>query len=144
MANPVPAFEKTIEKSNAWIRELMRDLDWADPNRTYRALRVVLHALRDHLPLEETVQLGAQLPMLLRGVYYEGWRPADRLAKERHEADFLLRVAKYFDKDSEVETVGDLSRMVAAVFGLLSRHVSEGEISEIVHLLPRELREYWQ
>ncbi|MDL1873103.1 DUF2267 domain-containing protein [Deltaproteobacteria bacterium PRO3] len=143
MAMHVSAFEKTIEKSNAWIKELMQDLQWSDPQRGYRALRVVLHALRDHLPLGETVQLGAQLPMLLRGLYYEGWRPADRLAKERHEADFLLRVAEYFDNDTELETVGDLSRMVSAVFRVLSRHVSRGEIADIVHLLPRELREYW-
>ncbi|MFO1463311.1 MAG: DUF2267 domain-containing protein [bacterium] len=136
-------FNKTLEKSNHWIRDLQEELGWDDPQRAYRALRVVLHALRDHLTLEETVQLGTQLPMLLRGLYYEGWRPADRLAKERHEEQLLLRVAQYFDRDSELETVEDLEDMVIAVFRVLSRHIAPGEISDIVNLLPRDLRALW-
>ena len=43
-----------------------------DRQDAYRAVRGVLHTLRDRLPVEESAQLAAQLPTLLRGVFYEG------------------------------------------------------------------------
>jgi uncharacterized protein (DUF2267 family) len=41
---------------------------WDGTSRSFRLLRTVLQALRDWLPVNEAVDLGAQLPMLLRGV----------------------------------------------------------------------------
>jgi uncharacterized protein (DUF2267 family) len=38
----------------------------------------MLHALRDRLPPEIAVHLSAQLPMLVRGIYYEGWKADER------------------------------------------------------------------
>jgi uncharacterized protein (DUF2267 family) len=74
-ASAIRAFESTLEKSNKWIRQLMEELDWDDPQRTYHGLRAVLHALRDRLPLGEVGDLSSQLPMLIRGVFFENWRP---------------------------------------------------------------------
>jgi uncharacterized protein (DUF2267 family) len=63
-----------MQKTQIWLKDLMSQLDWEDrPHKAYLALRTVLHALRDRLTVEEAVQLGAQLPMLVRGFYYEGW-----------------------------------------------------------------------
>jgi uncharacterized protein (DUF2267 family) len=77
-ATGLSVFDTTLQKTNHWLKELMRLLDWNDRQKAYLALRATLHALRDRLPLEETAQLGAQLPMLVRGFYYEGWDPGDK------------------------------------------------------------------
>ena len=67
-------FDTTIQKTQVWLNDLMSELDWEDkPHKAYMALRTVLHALRDRLMVVVAVQLGAQLPMLIRGFYYEGW-----------------------------------------------------------------------
>ena len=72
----VTALDHSIEKANIWINEMAEALGTEDRQAAYRALRGFLHALRDRIPVDETAQLAAQLPELVRGVYYENWRPS--------------------------------------------------------------------
>ena len=130
-------FDRTIHKTNNWLNELMEALDWHDRHKAYLALRVTLHALRDRLTVEEVAQLGAQLPMLIRGFYYEGWDPTGKPLKERHKEEFLARIAEQFSGDDQAEQVA------RAVFSVLSDRVTEGEIEDVKHVLPAELRELW-
>jgi uncharacterized protein (DUF2267 family) len=133
-------FEGTIQKSHIWLNDLMAELNWHDrPHRAYLALRSVLHALRDRLTVEEALQLGAQLPMLIRGLYYEGWTLKGKPHKERREKEFLDHVTKAF-KDDEVI---DPREVVRAVFSILVRHTSAGEIEDVKHVLPKPLKELW-
>src|SRR5918996_5613258 len=82
-------FDRTVHKTNSWLNELMEILGWHDKHRAYLALRVTLHALRDRLIVEEVAQLAAQLPMLVRGFYYEGWDPTGKPLKVRRKEQFL-------------------------------------------------------
>lgn len=135
----VTPFERTIHTTNNWLNELMEELGWHDSHRAYQGLRVVLHALRDRLTVDEVADLGAQLPMLMRGLYYEGWRPAAKPSRDRNREQFLVPVAAVFRDDPHV-----FPEAVAwAVFKLLEKHVSAGEISDVVHILPREIRSLW-
>jgi len=133
-------FEGTLQKSHVWLNEVMAELDWHDrPHRAYVALRTVLHALRDRLTVEEAVQLGAQLPMLIRGLYYEGWTLKGKPHKERHEEDFLDHVKKAFKDNAAV----DAGEVVRAVFKILNWHTSQGEIEDVKQVLPKPLKELW-
>jgi len=132
-------FDQTIEKTNVWLGELQDAMGWADRHQAYMTLRGVLHALRDRLPPNEAVDLAAQLPMLVRGFFYEGWVPASKPRKYRHKQEFLEQVTK------EVPWLEgeELERAVTAVFGLLSAEVSDGETKQVRQSLPAELRELW-
>jgi uncharacterized protein (DUF2267 family) len=132
-------FDRTIHKTNNWLNELMEILGWHDRHKAYLALRVTLHALRDRLTVEEGAQLGAQLPMLIRGFYYEGWDPTGKPLKVRHKEEFLARVEEQFSGDDQV----DAEQVARAVFTLLSNRITEGEIEDVKHVLPAELRELW-
>jgi len=75
-------FDSTMHQTNAWLKSLMGKIGTGDRHRAYVALRVTLHALRDRLPPEVAVHLAAQLPMLVRGFYYEDWRMAGTPTRE--------------------------------------------------------------
>ncbi len=132
-------FDHTIHLTNQWLNELMKELDWEDRSRAYRGLRASLHALRDQLPVEAAVHLAAQLPMLVRGFYYEGWTPGRKPVRARSVKAFVGLVEKAFAQDPDE----DPARIVRAVFGLLSRHVSEGEARNVRSCLPEGVRSLW-
>ena len=131
--------EHTVQLTHTWINELDDRLGWNNKPRSYRLLKAVLHALRDWLQLNEAADLAAQLPTLLRGAYYEQWRPARTPVAHRTKADFLARVEDSFNIDALPQT----SQAVMAVFELLSKKISPGEIEDVRHALPEELRNLW-
>jgi len=130
-------FAETIEKTGFWLEDLAQELGNIPAQRAYSILRAVLHALRDRLTVEEAVKLGAQLPLLVRGFYYEGWRPAGRPEKCRHKEEFFQQVCKHYPG------VGEPERAVRAVFRVLEGHVTGGELQHVRQQLPPELRALW-
>lgn len=139
----IEVFEATVHKTNAWLNDLMRLLGTDNRQEAYHVLRGVLHALRDRLTVEETAHLGAQLPMLVRGFYYEGWDPSGKPLRERHKAQFLARIARELRATYRTQEGMDPERAVRAVFALLATRVTEGEIEDVKHLLPAEVQELW-
>jgi len=133
------SIDHTVQLTHIWINELDALLEWDSKSRSYRLLRVVLQALRDWLPINEVADLGAQLPTLLRGVYYEHWRPATTPVRERHKEHFLSRIDDAFKIDPIVFTPD----AVSAVFQLLSNKIAAGEIDNVRHALPKDLRALW-
>ena len=138
-ATGLDVFDTTLHKTNIWLNDLMQVLDWPDRHKAYLALRATLHALRDRLTLEEVAQLGAQLPMLIRGFYYEGWDPTGKPLRVRHKEQFLARIEQEFRDDDRL----DPERIARAVFTVLAQRVTEGEIEDVKHVLPAEIRELW-
>ena len=133
-------FSETLQKTQVWLEELGDELDWDHPAGLLAALRAALHTLRDRLTVGEAAQLGAQLPLIIRGIYYEGWRPAAQPWKERHAEGFLWYVEDELRGYAELR---EPERVVRAVFRLLRRHVSAGEIDDVIQILPAEVRELW-
>ncbi len=142
----IEPFRSTLTKTHVWLQEILDDLEWNDPHAAYLALKGVLHSLRDRLPVDEAVQLGAQLPMLIRGLYYEGFRAAGKPVTKRHEDDFLIDATRYFGRTEQASLLQwnpgwDAEAMVRAVFGVLLRHTTEAE--SIRHVLPAQIRALW-
>src|SRR6187549_657305 len=114
--NRLESIDHTVQLTHIWINELDEMLGWSDKSRSYRLLRTVLQTLRDWLPVNESADLAAQLPALLRGVYYEHWRPATTPVKQRSKTDFLARVDHAFVGDPIFYTAGRLTCALVLVF----------------------------
>lgn len=136
MKSGVPTFGRTVQKTHMWLNELAAQMAWDDQEKAYVALRATLHSLRDRLTLAEAVELGAQLPMLIRGFYYEGWKPADKPRRERRKKQFLAHIAE----ELQGYRLGDPEDIARSVFKLLKHRISQGEMEDVVHILPREIR----
>jgi uncharacterized protein (DUF2267 family) len=138
-ATGLEVFDNTLQKTNTWLREIMDELSTEDRHLAYEALRATLHALRDRLTVNEAADLGAQLPMLIRGLYYEGWRPS-----AKHKADigeFLTSIRGGVGRGLGEPHPREVAR---AVFRVLALHVTPGELADVKACLPQELRDLWE
>jgi len=136
----ITPFENTVRTSNEWLEQLNSDLGRDDRQQAYRILRAVLIALRDRMTVEEATDLGAQLPMLIRGIYYDGYNPSKTPTAERHQQQFLSHVARNLQEGAD----GAPEDAVRAVFRLLKQRITAGEIDDVKANLPKELQAYWE
>lgn len=132
-------FDTTVQKTNAWLGDIMRRMGWDDRQRAWAALRAVLHALRDRLTVEEAVALGAQLPLLVRGAYYEGWHPSGKPERIRKRDEFFDRVGAELRRQDGV----DLEELTNVVLDVVGEHISPGESGHLARVLPRQISELW-
>ena len=139
MSTGLDTFDKTVQESNLWLKAVMERLDTNDRHHAYSTLRAVLHALRDRIGPENAAHLGAQLPMLLRGLFYEGWDPTGKPTKERHQAAFLAHIARELPRADEDE----VEQGVYAAFDVLSKHIDRGATIKLAAMFPQELRKFW-
>jgi uncharacterized protein (DUF2267 family) len=130
-------FDKTLQKTDEWLRELMEKMDWEDKQMAYDGLRAVLHALRDRLPVEAVVKFGAQLPMLVRGFYYENWVPATTPIKVHTELEFIELARSYLRRTKIKEE--NIKLLVQNVFQLIERHMSTSETEKLRAILPKPI-----
>lgn len=137
-ASSVTLIERTVDKTYEWLNELAEELGRPGDRRyAYRVLRAELHALRDRLPVEGAAHLGAQLPELIRGIYYDNWRPAATPASYHHTAEFLDRVAAEANLGGETEA----GFAVTAASRVLRHHITAGEMEHVRAALPNEIAE---
>jgi len=136
----LPVFDTTVQETNLWLKAIMEGLHTDDRHLAYVALRATLHALRDRLGPENAVHLAAQLPMLVRGLYYEGWRLAASQSKERTRADFLEHLRSELPRGAAI----DANVAARAVFGVMWEKLDLGEVGKVIDRLPPELKELWR
>lgn len=134
-ATEIRAFESTIRKSNDWLTALVELGDYFDAQQAYTALHAVLQTLRDAMPPTEAVQLAAGMPMLLRGMYYEGWELAHCPQTMRTKQAFVDRVAQRM-RNSSI----DPEHACRSVFALLDDKVDSGELEDVRSVLHHRVR----
>ncbi|MGK5440879.1 DUF2267 domain-containing protein [Micromonospora sp. URMC 105] len=131
------AFESSLDKTNLILKDIEQAYGWpkAQRNQSYAALRTVLHLLRDRMSVQESAEFAAQLPVLLRGIYFDGWQP-DSVPIKLNRDDFLYEVRQGFPYDVE----GGTERVVQVVLDTLRKHVTQGEWQDVKSNMPGDLQ----
>ena len=138
-ASGVAALDHTIQETNIWLKALDQRLHFQDRHHAYNALRAVLHSLRDRLTPEAAVHLGAQLPMLVRGIYYEGWHMAGKPTKDHSAQEFADHVLEQLPPQFRIDPL----TVTKGVFELLWEKLDPGESAKVIDHLPLPLRTLW-
>ena len=134
-------FDKTLQTTHIWLDELMQVIG-PDRHLAWHVLSSVLRALRDRVPLGLAVHLGSQLPLLVRGTYYDRWRaPGQSLEHPARSLDEFLQIVSQDLEKTRPVNVRDATR---AVFQILTRHVDRGQIDKVRDAMPEEVRSFWQ
>jgi uncharacterized protein (DUF2267 family) len=131
-------FASTLQKTNEWLKEIARGLGTADLHAAYTALRATLHAIRDHLNVDEAAQLSAQLPLLVRGIFFEGWNPLLHPRRPNNSDAFF---ETFWRHSGNGEVLSDPESATRIVLKVLRRHVSPGEMDQVMAQLPAAIRE---
>ena len=132
----VDGVERSVHKTNDWLSDL-EELLGVNREEAWRILKAFLQVLRDELTLDEAAQLAAQLPLVLRGAFYEGFDPSSQPAKLRQRERFLELLAER----ARLDGTGEAQRAAQAAATVLRRHVTEGELDDVLSQLPSEVRE---
>jgi uncharacterized protein (DUF2267 family) len=134
-ANRLEVIDSTVHLTNEWLNQVEQRLEIKNKHEAYRVLRAVLHALRDQLDVDESAQLSAQLPLLVRGIYYEGWKPRDskhmRSAEEFENLVHAHHGARPYKNAKE---------MISAVTDVLAMHVEPSELDQVFSRCPLAVR----
>ena len=142
-ANGLEVFDRTLQVTHAWLDELADALGAeasAARHDAWNALGAVLRVLRDRVPVGLAAHLGEQLPLLVRGLYYEGWRPTEAPSKFRTLDAFHEAVAAALDGTRPL----DPSAASRAVFRLLAHRLDPGQVTKLVDVLPEPVRDQWR
>lgn len=137
-ANGLEVFDKTLQTTHIWLDEIIEDLH-TDRHTAWHVLGAVLRALRDRLQVGLSAHLSAELPLLVRGLYYDQWRPSEEKLKQRSLAEFLEHVS---DGLVDTKPIGSVEAS-RTVFAVLNRHIERGQIEKVRQALPAEIRDLW-
>lgn len=138
-ATGLDVFDKTLQTTNIWLNEISDEIG-PDRQVAWKILSIVLHKLRDRLPLDLSAHLGSQLPLLIRGVYYDQFEPSKQPTDCSSVEEFAAEVAEWLSDTRPI----DPNAAVSAVFGVLSRHLAEGQVVKVRNALPKSLRTAWE
>lgn len=129
-------FDETLHATNGWLHEITARMGWDERQRGYRLLRVCLHVIRDRLPVTEAAHFSAQLPMLMRGIFFEGWRPAAVPVKTHTVEEFLAPIGEAFSDQPDFDPEAAFREFV----DIMAMHVTAGEIEDVRGAMPEELK----
>ena len=133
----IRGLDHSVELTNIWLAELAAELGSDSRPEAYRVLRAFLHTLRDRLTVQEAAELSAQLPMVIRGAFFQDWRPHQTPARYRNRDEFLGR----FAREAGIEGESAVAFAAEAALRTFRRHVSDGEVTDVMSVLPEDVRE---
>ena len=126
--------ETTVQKAHEWIARIAESMHM-EKRDAWKSLRAVLQTLRDRLPVDVAVHLGAQLPMLVRGLYYEGWEPSKVPVKMSRE-EFLAEVQAKIIADRIIDPM----ETAQSVLSVIASHIGNGELGKVILALPKDMQ----
>jgi uncharacterized protein (DUF2267 family) len=133
----VRAINKSLHETNDWLEAYMKKCSLDDHEQAYSVMRATFHAIRDRIPEDEATDFAAQLPMIIRGFYFEGFNPEDVPKKIRDENEF------FFDYlGSKIADSIDIDPRLAfnKLFELCGEHITSAQVDHVISMFPQDIQ----
>jgi uncharacterized protein (DUF2267 family) len=137
-ATGLDVFDKTLQTTHIWLDEIMEDIG-PDRHVAWHVLGAVLRTLRDRLTIGLGAHLAAQLPLLVRGAYYDQWHPSEQPLKLRSADEFLEHISQGLRGIRPV----NVRIATQSVFQVLSRHLEPHQVEKVREALTEDIRTLW-
>jgi uncharacterized protein (DUF2267 family) len=131
-------FDKTLHTTNVWLDEISAEIG-PDRHLAWHVLGAVLRSIRDEMLVEQSAHFAAQLPLLVRGAYFDQYRPSVQPLSARSHEDFIAHIQHDLDGTRPV----NVEQAATVVMRTLNRHVTEGQIKKVRDSLPKGVRALW-
>lgn len=139
MATGIDVLEKSEQETNIWLNEIEERLGTQDRRLAFNALKATLHAVRDRIGADNAVHLAAQLPLIIKGLFFENWRPSETPTRERDRETFLANADANVYRGIGIEP----ELAVRAVLEVMAGHIDGAEIEKVRRLFPENMRDLW-
>lgn len=137
MQSSIDIVDHNVKTINTWLKDISEELDGIGEEAAWARLKAVLQTLRDRITVDEAADFAAQLPIIVRGLYFEGWRPAETPHKWRDRQEYL----DAFNRKLEGEGSGE--ETLKAVLRILDRHLDSNELIRVKEMHPKEVWDLW-
>ncbi|OBG92799.1 hypothetical protein A5697_00215 [Mycobacterium sp. E3251] len=134
----VAALDHAIDAAHTWVNDVAKEFDTEDREFAYRVLRAWLHTLRDRLTVEASAHFAAQLPDLIRGVFYQAWNPT--AVPDKYDAKAY---AVRFSREANI-ALEDVGKAASATTAAVLHHLPVAQIDKALGQLPMEIRKMLQ
>lgn len=137
-------FEKYESDGRKFVKDVAIELHTTDDHAAIRIMTSVLHTIRDILTVQESLHLISQLPMYIKGIYVSEWRVGDK-KKIKDISEFIERLLLQNTRTGPLDFGNDEKALknVRGVFRTLRKHVTPGEIDDVIAQFPAELKDLW-
>lgn len=139
MQSNVSTIDRNLEVTNTWLKEISEELHGIEREEAWKRLGAVLQTMRDRITVDEAANFAAQLPLLIRGHYYEGWKPESTPKKWRSKDEYFTAVNEKIGKPEPI----DAEETVRAVLKVTARHIDDGEVQKVKEMHNKEMWELW-
>ena len=139
MAN---TFEKDYREANHFIKALALQL--GTPNDTDHALRIlqsVFKELRRRIIPDESLHIISQLPLMLKGMYVDGWNINEPLSEAKTFHEFLNEIRDNTGKSDDPDFANEelARKKIMIVFKELKKYIPDNELDQLRDELPTDV-----
>ncbi|ELR17106.1 uncharacterized protein ACA1_057410 [Acanthamoeba castellanii str. Neff] len=132
-------FAPALAKANQWLSDIRAQCDLHDLHQAYTLLRAVFFTIRDWSGVLDNISLTEKLPMLLRGIYYEGWKAVEPRDEVRTIGDFYDTI-KYHLGTTPGPLADNLELNTINALQVIRVHLPQGDFKKVMNAVPEDMR----
>lgn len=135
MTTGLSTLDRAVQSAKEWLKDAQQQMNLDSQEDAYMAMRAVLHTLRNQLSVEEACDLASQLPLIIQGVYYEGWQPGAQRDKIHSPDQFYSEVSENLSGREHLNP----QSVTSGAFRTIADFISDGQLQHVKSNLSKNI-----